>query len=117
TWRSLNTRINDVEKPFTSTRNTLPSRRERAVFSAGERYRKVLSRLSIPAVTKDLKGISGLLSELITTMQRHNTCRQVVIVDTFESSILHHSFQGVLIGMHADRFSKITVAVSVVRDQ
>lgn len=93
------------------------SRRERAVFSAGERYRGVGQRLSIPAVTKGFKSISGLLSELITTMQRHNPCRQIVVVDTFESSVCI-GFQGY---PDQDTYGWILpngeTAVGVVRDQ
>jgi hypothetical protein len=52
----------------------------------------------MPAVTSGLKGIATLLSELITAVQRNDTSRQVVVVDAFKPCVLHHGFQGVLIG-------------------
>ena len=50
-------------------------------------------------------------------MNGDNTARQVVDVATFEAGLFQHRFQCLLVRVHANGFSKITVAVRVFGQQ
>src|ERR1700732_1060631 len=56
-------------------------------------------------------------SDLVAAMYGHDAAAQVVIARLCEPCVPQHIEQGFLIGMHADGFRQIAVAIRVVRDQ
>ncbi|MNE73657.1 hypothetical protein D3C80_1696800 [compost metagenome] len=50
-------------------------------------------------------------------MQGNNTAGQVKIGHVVKAGSPHHTFQGFLIGMHADRLSQITVTFRILHHQ
>src|ERR1700719_1008803 len=56
-------------------------------------------------------------SDLVAAMYSHDATAQVVIARLREPCVSQHLQQRLLIGMHADGFRQIAVAIRVVRDQ
>src|SRR5690554_4474793 len=114
-WESRNSRASSRPGGCRHRPSILPSHWCSLGALAGSSASTLLNRRSRARCKAE--RATGSMSGLDSHMQGDNAAGHVVILATYQACIFHHTFQGFLVGVHADRLGQIAIAFAVACNQ